>query len=194
MDENSAIIEAILREQEEEEKAERNKNKSKDSQKGNEFSWQTVSYPKRNRKASKPPQGDNSADLPSYRPNGTAASADVFRSIEQHSEERRRRALDAQLAAKDAAGERSKRHSDDDEDSDAEVSVAAAENGEVKPKKQKKPKKPKVTVSEAASKIDVGDLSAFLIDITVSATISSNFTSPFFVLFDSSSIRFFSCA
>ncbi|KAB1211307.1 hypothetical protein CJ030_MR6G021503 [Morella rubra] len=168
MDENSAIIEAILREQEEEEQAERNKNKSKDSQKGNEFSWQTVSYPKRNRKASKPPQADNSADLPSYRPNGTAASADVFRSIEQHSEERRRRALDAQLAAKDAAGERSKRHSDDDEDSDAEVSVAAAENGEVKPKKQKKPKKPKVTVSEAASKIDVGDLSAFLIDITSS--------------------------
>ncbi|KAJ7960095.1 Transmembrane protein [Quillaja saponaria] len=133
-----------------------------------------VSYQKRNRKPSKTPSSDKSSDLQSRRINGYDASADVFRSIEQHSEERRRRALEAQMAYDAAAGEvattGSKRHSDDDYDSDAEVPLGNVENGavDVKKVKPKKTKKPKVTVSEAASKLNAADLSAFLADITVS--------------------------
>ena len=47
----------------------------------------------------------------------------------------------------------------------------AVQNGsgvDSKKVKVKKPKKPKVTVAEAASKIDLDDLRAFLADITVS--------------------------
>ncbi|OMO55484.1 hypothetical protein CCACVL1_27227 [Corchorus capsularis] len=57
--------------------------------------------------------------------------------------------------------------SDEEDDSDA---GGAAENGasEIKKAKAKKPKKQKVTVAEAASKIDAGELGAFLIDITSS--------------------------
>ncbi|KAJ7964490.1 Transmembrane protein [Quillaja saponaria] len=167
MDENSALIESILREQEDE--SDKKTKKSDDT-----HGWQTVSYQKRNRKPSKASSLDKSSDLQSRRPNGYDSSADVFRSIEQHSEERRRRALDAQRAYDAASGEvaaaRSKRHSDDEYDSDAEVPAGTVENGlgEVKKVKPKKPKKPKVTVSEAASKLNTVDLSAFLADITVS--------------------------
>ena len=181
MDENSALIEAILREQEEEDQAQRNhhydnnnnnnNNNYKKKQNDDEFGWKTVSY-KRNKKASNPkssPEDNSAADLLSHRSNGAASN--VFSSIEKQSEERRqRRFLESQLTAETAgANDGSKRHSDqDDDDSDAEV--AGAENGEVKPKKQKKPKKPKVTVAEAAAKIDADNLSAFIIDINVSAT------------------------
>lgn len=177
MDENSALIEAILREQEEEDQAQRNhhyennnnNNNYKKKQNDDEFGWKTVSY-KRNKKASNPkssPEDNSAADLLSNRSNGAASN--VFSSIEKQSEERRqRRFLESQLAAETAgANDGSKRHSDqDDDDSDAEV--AGAENGEVKPKKQKKPKKPKVTVAEAAAKIDADNLSAFIIDINAS--------------------------
>ena len=63
----------------------------------------------------------------------------------------------------------SKQHSDDDEDSNREVN--AVQNGggvDSKKVKVKKPKKPKVNVVEAASKIDLDDLGAFLVNITVS--------------------------
>ncbi|XVF71427.1 hypothetical protein PTKIN_Ptkin12aG0036500 [Pterospermum kingtungense] len=154
MDENSALIEQILREDENE------------NGKGEDVSeWQTVSYSKRNRKPSKPPPPEGfSVD----RPNG-GFSSDVFSSIEKHSEDRRRRAAEAAAAlaaaavASSAVANGSKSDKDDDSDSGG-----TAENGavEVKKVKPKKPKKPKVTVAEAASKIDAGDLSAFLIDIT----------------------------
>ncbi|KAM1189721.1 hypothetical protein ACFX2J_025366 [Malus domestica] len=168
MDENSsALIEAILREQEEEEAQRYGK---KLTQSGDPYAWQTVSYPKRNRKSSsKAIPADSNGGLH----NGVGSSAsDVFRPIELHSEERRRRVMEAQSAAVsgDAAPGGSKRNSDDDDgdNSDAEVAGAAVENGEVKKVKQKKPKKPKVTVAEAASKMDAGDLGAFLADITAS--------------------------
>ncbi|XP_068304033.1 uncharacterized protein [Pyrus communis] len=168
MDENSsALIEAILREQEEEEAQRYGK---KLTQNGDAYAWQTVSYPKRNRKSSsKAIPADSNGGLH----NGVVSSAsDVFRPIELHSEERRRRVLEAQSAAVfgDAAPGGSKRNSDDDDEdnSDAEVAGAAVENVEVKKVKQKKPKKPKVTVAEAASKMDAGELGAFLADITAS--------------------------
>lgn len=167
MDENSAIIEAILREDEEEAEKQRRRDSNDDA-----YAWQTVSYHKRQRKPSKAPQPDAAADLRNGRPNGSAV-ADVFRPIEQHSEERRRRALEAQMAA-DAVAESavagSKRHSDEEGDSDDEEASAAQNGvgGEPKKVKVKKPKKPKVTVAEAASKIDAADLGAFLADVTVS--------------------------
>ncbi|KAM1132718.1 hypothetical protein ACFX19_047780 [Malus domestica] len=168
MDESSsALIEAILREQEEEE-AQRYGRKL--TQNNDAYAWQTVSYSKRNRKSSsKALPADSNGDLH----DGVVSSAsDVFRPIELHSEERRRRVLEAQAAAVsgDVAPGASKRTSDDDDedDSDGEVAGAAVENGEVKKVKQKKPKKPKVTVAEAASKMDAGDLGAFLADITAS--------------------------
>ena len=167
MDENSsALIEAILREQEEEEAQRYGK---KLTQNGDAYAWQTVSYQKRNRKSSsKAIPADSNGGLH----NGVVSSAPgVFRPIELHSEERRRRVMEAQSAAVsgDGAPGGSKRNSDDDDEdnSDAEVAGAAVENGEVKKVKQKKPKKPKVTVAEAASKMDAGELGAFLADITV---------------------------
>ncbi|GMI85569.1 hypothetical protein like AT1G23170 [Hibiscus trionum] len=158
MDENSAMIEQVLRELE-------NDNGRSRSSDVNE--WKTVSYSKRNRKPSKPPPpGSLSFDL-----HNGGVSSDVFSSIEKHSEDRRRRAAEAVAAYKEEAAVSSAVANglkfDDEDDSDT---GAAGENGdvEIKKVKQKKPKKPKVTVAEAASKIDAGDLSAFLIDITSS--------------------------
>ncbi|MBA0847985.1 hypothetical protein Goshw_026445 [Gossypium schwendimanii] len=155
MDENSAMIEQILREFDNEDG------------KNDDFNeWQTVSYSKRNRKPSKPLPPGGFSDL--Y--NG-GVSSDVFSSIEKHSEDRRRRAAEAAAAAEAEAAVSSAVSNgvkvDDEDDSDT---GGVEENGavEIKKVKPKKPKKPKVTVAEAASKIEAGDLSAFLIDITSS--------------------------
>ncbi|KAI4299589.1 hypothetical protein L6164_033034 [Bauhinia variegata] len=163
MDENSALIELILREQEEAERT----HKQNDETHG----WQTVSYQKRNRKASKKSQQENSADPHSHASHG---GVDVFRSVEQHSQQRRQRMLEPQMADAVAYGDAgvsgSKRHSDEEDDSHAEVSGGNLENGsgEVKKVKQKKPKKPKVTVAEAASKINATEFSVFLADVSAS--------------------------
>lgn len=150
MDENSAIIEQILREDELDNSIYYS-NQSDDA-------WQTVSYRK---KYSKPSQTENSI---TGHPKGGATTSDVFRSIEQHSEERRRRMVEAQQKV-DVVFDGSKRHSDEEDDSDVEPPVADAELKEVK---QKRPKKPKITVAEASARIDAGNLGAFLADITVS--------------------------
>jgi hypothetical protein len=66
---------------------------------------------------------------------------------------------------------RSKHRINDDNDSSNGEGDRVAENGkaeESKKVKAKKPKKPKVTVSDAAAKIDADDLSAFLAEITMS--------------------------
>nr|XP_011467280.1 PREDICTED: uncharacterized protein LOC101303944 [Fragaria vesca subsp. vesca] len=140
MDVNSALIESILREQDEAEADKYVKKMASTApvQNGDAYAWQTVSYHKRNRRPSRPIPPDSFADLP---------TADVFRSIELHSEDRRRRIREAQNG---------------DDGSDAEV-AGAAENGE--PKKVKL-KKPKMTVAEGASKIDSAHLGAFLAEIT----------------------------
>lgn len=147
--------------------------------------WQKVTYAKRQRKTKPSPAAaaaasDSLANGNSkVAANGSLAGGDnVFRSLEQQSEDRRRRILDAQRAAANIVGAaatapaRSKVRSydddDEDEDSDAEI---AAENGkaeETKKVKPKKQKKPKVTVAEAGAKIDPNHLSAFLAEITVS--------------------------
>ncbi|XP_015880262.3 uncharacterized protein LOC107416292 [Ziziphus jujuba] len=164
MDENSAIIEAILKEEEEEAKKDRRIERKDDDA---AYAWQTVSYQKRKRKPSKPPVPETIPDLP----NGSGVT-DVFRSVEQRSEERRRRAMESRREA-DAVGDTavagSKRHSDGADTDDEEASAAQnGGGGEVEKAKVKKPKKPKVTVAEAASKIKVVDLEAFLAEITAS--------------------------
>lgn len=152
MDESSALIESILREEDE------NVNHDDDS------GWQTVKYPKRHRKTSnKLPE--SFYDYQKFQPNGE--KPDVFRSIEQHSEERLRRALEAQKV--EPLGESKQRSDEEDDDSDADLS-GNADNAETRAKKlkQKKPKKPKITVSEAASKIDASNLESFLVEASVS--------------------------
>lgn len=141
--------------------------------------WQKVTYAKRQRKTK--PGADPSNALVAA--NGGAGSSgeknNVFRNLEQQAEERHLRIIGARQAALSAAASesapaRSKHRSDDEYDEDSDADVAAAENGkaeEPKKPKQKKPKKPKITVAEAAAKLDATDLSAFLIDISVSAEI-----------------------
>lgn len=156
MDENSAAIEAFLRE-------EGIANFNGDDDQG----WQTVSYQKRSRRH--PAKAPEIVSDP--RREGFDSTTDVFRSIEQQSEERRRR-LEAQRAAVEPAAENSavKLSSEDGlGGSDVDAGDGVDNGGAVvKAAKQKKPKKPKVTVAEAAAKIDDSDLAAFLADITAS--------------------------
>jgi hypothetical protein len=129
--------------------------------------WQTVSYPKRNRK-----QAPRAAapDL-ALQANGKGAAGGVFDAVEKRSQERHRalqqqlasRAADlddARIAAATGAGAYS-----DDEDSDE--AAAPRQEGEVKKPKKPKVKKPKVTVAEAAALIDAENLAAHLIEISV---------------------------
>ncbi|XP_037492410.1 uncharacterized protein LOC105638596 isoform X1 [Jatropha curcas] len=167
MDENSAYADRILTEDQ--------MYNDYNNVKLNDDGWQTVSYQKRNRKQSKVSSLENFSGNHS---NGVRATTpDVFSSIEQHAEDRRKRLLEAQRAAAPAseypfAANGSKRHSDDDDgESDGEAPAGedgGIANGDKKKVKAKKPKKPKVSVAEAAEKIDAGDLGAFLIDITSS--------------------------
>eukprot|EP00262_Sarcandra_glabra_P007352 TRINITY_DN20083_c0_g2_i1.p1 TRINITY_DN20083_c0_g2~~TRINITY_DN20083_c0_g2_i1.p1 ORF type:complete len:597 (+),score=91.61 TRINITY_DN20083_c0_g2_i1:28-1791(+) len=133
----------------------------------NNHGWQKV-IPKRQRKA--PAKAtDPGVDPEKFHPNGN-----VFRSVEQHADERRRRAVESLRAEAAAAAAESALKSKplaaaSSDDSDSEIAVGNAENGtEPKKPKQKKPKKPKVTVVDAASKIDVSDLAAHLVDISAS--------------------------
>jgi hypothetical protein len=138
----------------------------------NDHGWQKVTYAKRQRKTAKPSAA--AANLNKSVANATLTDADnVFLSLEQDSADRRRRILEAQRSAavdSDVVSRSKHRINDDDDGSDGEGD-RVAENGKVEESKKvkaKKPKKPKVTVSDAAAKIDADDLSAFLADITVS--------------------------
>ncbi|KAG6759523.1 hypothetical protein POTOM_036004 [Populus tomentosa] len=140
----------------------------------NDHGWQKVTYPKRQRKQRSAADSAANNSLPiandSNKPNN------VFRSLELQSEDRRRKILESQSAAADAAAvvgtrSRSKHHyrsDDDDEDYDSDDAGVSKENAKAEEKKvkQKKPKKPKVTVADAAAKIDAADLAAFLSDIS----------------------------
>lgn len=145
----------------------------------NDHGWQKVTYAKRQKKKT----NDNNKNVSDPRANsdklldnGTlSGDGGVFRNLELHSEDRRRRILEARMAADaefdDAPARSKQRHRDDYEDDDDDDEVErSAENGkanEAKKVKPKKLKKPKVTVAEAAAKIDADDLAAFLVDISV---------------------------
>ncbi|PKU61457.1 uncharacterized protein LOC110105514 isoform X1 [Dendrobium catenatum] len=132
--------------------------------------WQKVTYGKRHRRQIQPAipaAGDQLSNgvSPVERPN-------VFASVEQKAQERRRAIESAAVAASELRPPAAAAASDeDDDDSGAEgAGEAGQEKGEelVKKVKQKKPKKPKVTVHEAASKIDASDLAAHLAEVSVS--------------------------
>ncbi|CAJ1938881.1 unnamed protein product [Sphenostylis stenocarpa] len=145
---------------------------------GADHGWQKVTYAKKQRKKTNNSANgsDTRANSNKLVPNGTLSSSDgVFRSLELQSEDRRRKILEARKAA-DAAYDdddgpvRSKQRPRNDDDEEEENVEHSAENGKVEEKKvkQKKPKKPKVTLAEAAAKIDAADLGAFLVDISAS--------------------------
>ncbi|KAL6189871.1 hypothetical protein ACLB2K_036272 [Fragaria x ananassa] len=138
----------------------------------NDHGWQKVTYQKRQRKNKAAESVNNHNRLV---PGAVISGGDnVFRGVEKEAEERGRRRQEAQRAAAAAnAGPigvvpaRSKHRSDDEygDDSDDEAAPQDAKAEEEKKSKPKKPKKPKVTVAEAAAKIDVNDLSAWLIEL-----------------------------
>ncbi|XP_009781515.1 uncharacterized protein [Nicotiana sylvestris] len=135
--------------------------------------WQKVTYAKKQKKKQAKP-----SDSGKVIANGSVVPGadNVFQSLEKHSDERRKRIAEqtaAMYGVDDAPVRLGLKHRSDDEneDSDAEGGRRGAENGAVEEKKKekvKKPKKPKVTVAEAAVKIDAADLAAFLADVTVS--------------------------
>ncbi|KAL6192548.1 hypothetical protein ACLB2K_033635 [Fragaria x ananassa] len=134
--------------------------------------WQKVTYQKRQRKNKAAESVNNHNRLV---PGAVISGGDnVFRGVEKEAEERGRRRQEAQRAAAAAnAGPigvvpaRSKHRSDDEygDDSDDEAAPQDAKAEEEKKSKPKKLKKPKVTVAEAAAKINVNDLSAWLIEL-----------------------------
>ncbi|XP_057777421.1 uncharacterized protein LOC130995930 [Salvia miltiorrhiza] len=140
----------------------------------NNHGWQKVTAKKQRKNQNKKAAADSSR-----LPNGSAIAPEkisVFKGLEKHSEERRRK-LEAQRAAavyedddNDNKGRsrnnRGRDEDDDDLSSDADVKNNAVEVH--KKEKQKKAKKPKVTVSEAAAKIDADDLVAFLSSVSES--------------------------
>lgn len=136
--------------------------------------WQKVTYAKRQKRTKPGADPSNARGAANGGAGSSGEKNNVFRNLEQQAEERHRRIIGARQAALSEAANasapaRSKHRSDDEYDEDSDADVAAAENGKAEePKKprQKKPKKPKITVAEAAAKIDATDLSAFLIDIS----------------------------
>ncbi|KAJ6431699.1 hypothetical protein OIU84_019056 [Salix udensis] len=140
----------------------------------NDHGWQKVTNAKRQRKQRS--AADSAANNSHPIANDSNKLNNVFRSLELQSEDRRRKILESQRAAADAAAivdtrSRSKHHhrsDDEDDDYDSDEAGVSKENVKAEEKivKQKKPKKPKVTVADAAAKIDAGDLTAFLSDIS----------------------------
>ncbi|XP_027078430.1 uncharacterized protein [Coffea arabica] len=147
---------------------EENSNSIAEMKNGNDdHGWKTVTYQKKNKK-----QPQNQQQVRSAAAGGGGGvsdrRSDVFRVIEEHSEERHRKWLEDRQAAAAAMEDHSVVIDDVEEVSDGDE--APVQNGapEEKKTKPKKPKKPKVTVAEAASKIDAADLTSFLADISVS--------------------------
>ncbi|MCL7032529.1 hypothetical protein MKW94_012556 [Papaver nudicaule] len=130
--------------------------------------WQKVVYPKRQRKTA----AKGGDDVKANGGGVGGVKSNVFRSVELHADDRRRRITEAQKANNVEVVPRSRnkhRGSDDDDyESDEEGVENGGDNVEEKKPKVKKIKKPKVTVQEAASKIDASDLAAFLVDVTAS--------------------------
>lgn len=127
--------------------------------------WQTVPSRTKPRKSEK--EGSKSSA-----PKGVAGDgSSVFASLEDEAKQRRAR-IEAKRAEENGGDEV------DDEEEDlefegygenAKAGGAAAAAGE---KKEKKPKKPRVTVAEAAAKINPEELSAFLVQINVSGCLN----------------------
>jgi hypothetical protein len=125
--------------------------------------WQTVSYPKRNRRQAQPAH-----PAPDLALNDAGGKAGVFDAVEKRSQERHR-ALQQQLASRAAYLDDPRvavAAVSDDEDSDGPAAPRQEDDAAKRPKKPKV-KKPKVTVAEAAALIDSDNLAAHLVEISV---------------------------
>ncbi|KAJ0526224.1 putative transmembrane protein [Helianthus annuus] len=159
MDANSAELEAILKQIELASSSSSSSNINND-----DHGWKTVSYRKSGRKfTNKAPEQYSDHN-----------SGDVFRPIEQMSEDRRRRVVESQKAAFDAIeaavadDDAAVRDRNDGEDYGGDAVVVAGELNLKKSKPKKKVKKVKVSVAEAAAKVNDSDLAVFLADVTES--------------------------
>ncbi|CAA0831236.1 Protein of unknown function DUF2359-transmembrane [Striga hermonthica] len=141
----------------------------------NNQGWQKVSYAKKQRKN----QANKAAPDSSSRlvlPNGSDKDS-VFKGLEKHAEERRRK-LEAQRAAAtdydddDQIQVRSRRNRGDEDDYEDDYGSGDSKENNLaevnKKKKPKKVKKPKISVAEAAAKIDTDDLDTFLSSVSES--------------------------
>ncbi|KAL8471048.1 hypothetical protein ACS0TY_033572 [Phlomoides rotata] len=146
----------------------------------NGHGWQKVTYAKKQRKNQSNKKPSDSSKL--VIPNGSGLPTEnngVFKGLEKHAEERRRK-LEAQRADSSVydlddgipvRSNKNRGNDDDDDDDDDYASSDPKENNAAQAiKKEKKPKvkKPKITVAEAAAKIDANDLAAFLSNISES--------------------------
>ncbi|KAL1192352.1 hypothetical protein V5N11_012530 [Cardamine amara subsp. amara] len=145
----------------------------------NDHGWKKVVYPKRNRKQKPADQATANGVSGNLIPNGTLVNGNnnVFRSLEEQAEDRHRKILAAKKAADVADGERYKRRSNgygddgygfDDSDTEIDLGKENLKVEETKKPKVKKEKKPKVTLAEAAAKIDASNLAAFLVEASES--------------------------
>ncbi|CAA0817166.1 Protein of unknown function DUF2359-transmembrane [Striga hermonthica] len=145
------------------------------AEEANNHGWQKVTYAKKQRKN----QATKTAPDSSSRLlllNGSDKDI-VFKGLEKHAEERRRK-LESQRAAApvydddDRIQVRSRRNrGEDDYLEDDYGSGDAKENNPAEANKKEKPKKvkkPKVSLAEAAAKIDADDLAAFLSSVSES--------------------------
>lgn len=147
----------------------------------NNHGWQKVTYAKKKKKNhhNNNNNSNNNQVIQSIS-NGSVITGNdnVFTEIEKKSEERRK-VIEAQRLAihdsefdvdVDVRSVRKKNYSGyEDSDEDVDESKLDADHDVVeKKKKVKKVKKPKVTVAEAAVKIDVDELAGFLLDVSVS--------------------------
>ncbi|XP_073280422.1 uncharacterized protein [Primulina huaijiensis] len=138
----------------------------------NNHGWQKVTYAKKQRKNQPKTVSDHAT---AALPNESAEKNGVFIILEKHAAERRRK-LEAQRASAaiydDEIPVRSRKKWGDEEDGDvsSDADVDAKENNaaEAYKEKPKKVKKPKVTVAEAAAKIDDSDLASFLSGVSES--------------------------
>ncbi|KAL3654498.1 hypothetical protein CASFOL_004179 [Castilleja foliolosa] len=143
------------------------------TQDNNSHGWQKVTYAKKQRKNQANKTASDSSGFALA--NGSGIGADknsVFKGLEQHAEERRQK-LEAQRAASalydddDQTQVRSRKNLREDEEDDY-GSSDAKENNPAEANKKEKPKKVRVTVAEAASKIDADDLAVFLSSVSES--------------------------
>ncbi|XP_073124266.1 uncharacterized protein [Henckelia pumila] len=138
----------------------------------NNQGWQKVSYAKKQRKNQPKTVSDHATAAP---PNGSADKNGVFNNLEKHAAERRLK-LEAQRASAaiydDEIPVRSRKKWADEVDGDVSSDDADAKENSAseanKKEKTKKVKKPKVTVAEAAAKIDDSDLVSFLSGVSES--------------------------
>ncbi|MCO5587930.1 hypothetical protein L7F22_041883 [Adiantum nelumboides] len=140
---------------------------------GPHHGWQKVTNPKKQKRQEARFNKNSQPDTAGSGARGNESK--VFQALERDAEERRAHreaAIQAAAMGLSAQARQSDSDADGDEGSHQDVDTNGVLNEELKKPKVKKAKKPKVTVAEAASAIDAGDLAAFLAQVSVSLLLS----------------------